>query len=90
MTGTLDLVQRAYTGLAIEEDVLRFEPTLPDDVAELTFPLHYRGHQLRVHVDHTSLSVSAAPADLPAVQIGFDGRREALRAGETLTFAVES
>jgi alpha,alpha-trehalase len=89
MTGTLDLVQRAYTGLAIEEDVLRFEPTLPDDVAELTFPLHYRGHQLRVHVDHTSLSVSAAPSDLAEVQIGFDGQREALRAGETLTFAMD-
>jgi len=88
MTGTLDLVQRAYTGLAIEEDVLRFEPTLPEEVAELTFPLHYRGHQLRVHLDRTCLNVSAAPSDLPAVQIGFDGQRETLRAGETLTFTM--
>jgi len=88
MTGTLDLVQRAYTGLAIEEDVLRFEPTLPEEVAELTFPLHYRGHQIRVHLDHTCLNVSAAPSDLPAVQIGFDGKRETLRAGETLTFTM--
>ena len=88
MTGTLDLAQRGYTGLAVEEDVLRFEPTLPEEVAELTFPLHYRGHQIRVHLDHTCLNVSAAPSDLPAVQIGFDGKRETLRAGETLTFTM--
>ncbi len=89
MTGTLDLVQRGYTGLAVEEDVLRFEPTLPEEVEELTFPLHYRGHQLRVQLDHDGLRVSAAPSDLPAVTIGFDDRREVLRSGETLTFAMD-
>ena len=88
MTGTLDLVQRGYTGLAVEEDALRFEPTLPDEVAELTFPLHYRGHQLRVQLDHDCLRVSAAPSDLPAVRIGFDDQREVLRGGETLTFEM--
>ncbi|MFO7777254.1 MAG: glycosyl hydrolase family 65 protein [Nitriliruptoraceae bacterium] len=88
MTGTLDLVQRGYTGLAIEEDVLRFEPMLPDEVAELTFLLHYRGHQLQVHVEHTCLNVTAAPSDLEAVQIGFEEQRETLRAGETLTFTM--
>ena len=89
MTGTLDLVQRGYTGLAVEEDVLRFEPTLPNEVAELTFPLHYRGHQLRVQLDHSCLRVTAAPSDLPAVTIGCDGRREVLRGGETLTFEMD-
>jgi alpha,alpha-trehalase len=89
MTGTLDLVQRGYTGLAIEEDVLRFEPTLPEEVSQLTFPLHYRGHQLRVQVDHTCLKVAAAPSDLPAVTIGFDHRRASLHGGETLTFEMD-
>jgi len=88
MTGTLDLVQRGYTGLAIEEDVLRFEPMLPDEVGELTFLLHYRGHQLQVHVEHTCLKVTAAPSELEAVQIGFEEQRETLRAGETLTFTM--
>ena len=88
MTGTLDLVQRGYTGLAVEENVLRFEPRLPDEVAELTFPLHYRGHQLRVQLDHGCLRVSAASSDLPGVTIGFEDRCETLRGGETLTFEL--
>ncbi len=88
MTGTLDLVQRGYTGLAVQENVLRFEPRLPDEVAELTFPLHYRGHQLRVQLDHDCLRVSAASSDLPGVTIGFEDRCETLRGGETLTFEL--
>lgn len=90
MTGTLDLVQRGYTGLAIEENVLRFEPTLPEEVAELSFVLHYRGHQLQVHVEHRCLRVTAAPSDLEPVQIGFEEQRETLRAGETLLFTTAS
>jgi alpha,alpha-trehalase len=86
MTGTLDLVQRGYTGLAVEEDVLRFEPALPEEVDRLDLRLFYRGHHLEVTLDHTSLRVSAPTSDLPAATIGCDGQRAELRGGETLTF----
>jgi alpha,alpha-trehalase len=88
MTGTLDLVQRGYTGLAVEEDVLRFEPTLPDEVEQLDLRMFYRGHHLEVSLDHTRLRVSAPTSDLAAVTIECDGQREALRGGETLTFEL--
>jgi alpha,alpha-trehalase len=86
MTGTLDLVQRGYTGLTVEQDVLRFEPALPDEVDRLDLRLFYRGHHLEVALDHASLRVSAPTSDLAAVWIACDGRREELRGGETLTF----
>ncbi len=88
MTGTLDLVQRGYTGLAVEEDVLRFEPTLPDEVDRLDLRLFYRGHHLEVALDHTRLKVSAPTSDRAAVTIGCNGQRAALRGGETLTFEL--
>jgi alpha,alpha-trehalase len=88
MTGTLDLVQRGYTGLSVEQDVLRFDPALPLEVPRLELRLHYRGHHLRVVLDHVCLRVSAPPSDLPPVSIGCDGQRGRLRAGETLTFEL--
>jgi alpha,alpha-trehalase len=88
MTGTLDLVQRGYTGLAVEENVLRFEPALPDEVSELQLRVFYRGHHLQVMLDHTNLRVSAPTSDLAPVIIGSNGDRAELRAGETLTFAL--
>jgi alpha,alpha-trehalase len=90
MTGTLDLVQRGYTGLAVEQDVLRFEPTLPDEVERLDLRLFYRGHHLEVTLDHTCLRVGAPTSDLPPVWIGCNGQREELRGGETLTFDLAS
>jgi alpha,alpha-trehalase len=88
MTGTLDLVQRGYTGLAVDQDVLRFEPALPDEVERLDLRLFYRGHHLEVTLDHTSLRVGAPSSDLAPVTIGCNGQREELRGGETLTFDV--
>jgi trehalose/maltose hydrolase-like predicted phosphorylase len=88
MTGTLDLVQRGYTGLAVEQDVLRFEPALPDEVERLDLRLYYRGHHLQVALDHSCLRVSAPSSDLAPVRIGCDGERAELRAGETLTFEL--
>jgi alpha,alpha-trehalase len=89
MTGTLDLVQRGYTGLVVEQDVLRFDPALPDEVPRLDLQLYYRGHHLRVVLDHQSLRVSAPASDLPPVTIGCDGQRRSMRAGETLTFELQ-
>jgi alpha,alpha-trehalase len=88
MTGTLDLVQRGYTGLVVQQDVLRFEPALPAEVDHLDLRLFYRGHHLEVALDHDRLRVSAPASDLPAVQIGCDGRREELRGGEAVTFEL--
>lgn len=88
MTGTLDLVQRGYTGLVVQQDVLGFGPALPDEVDRLDLRLFYRGHHLEVALDHDQLRVGAPVSDLPPVQIGCDGRRKELRGGETVTFEL--
>jgi alpha,alpha-trehalase len=89
MTGTLDLVQRGYTGLVVEENVLSFDPALPDEVPRLDLQLYYRGHHLRVALDHACLRVSAPASGLGAVSIACQGRRHRLHAGETATFELE-
>ncbi len=89
MVGTLDLVQRGYTGLSVEEDELHFDPALPAEVARLDLPLHYRGHHLAVTLDHERLQVTAPTCGLPPVWISCDGQRGSLRPGETLTFELD-
>jgi trehalose/maltose hydrolase-like predicted phosphorylase len=41
MAGTVDIVQRAYMGLAARDDCLWFDPGLPDEVISLDTELHY-------------------------------------------------
>jgi len=88
MTGTLDLVQRGYTGLTVEEDELHFDPTLPAEVARLDLPLYYRGHHLQVSLDQQLLRLSAPASALPPVSISCNGQHARLRAGETVTFRL--
>ncbi|TVR36691.1 MAG: glycoside hydrolase family 65 protein [Nitriliruptor sp.] len=88
MTGTLDLVQRGYTGLTVEKDELHFDPALPDEVPRLDLLLYYRGHHLHVSLDHECLRVSAPVSDLAPVSVGCDGQRARLSAGETVAFEL--
>ena len=44
MAGTVDLVQRCYTGLETRDGVLRLNPNLPDELDGLDFDVRYRGH----------------------------------------------
>ncbi|HSK27208.1 MAG TPA: glycosyl hydrolase family 65 protein, partial [Jiangellales bacterium] len=59
MAGTVDLLQRGFTGLELREERLWFEPRLPEELTELRFRLRYRQHYgVFVTVRHDSLVVS--------------------------------
>ncbi len=69
MAGTVDLMQRCYTGLETREDTLRFDPALPEEVRRMTFTILYRKHWLKVVLERErigvqSLSGHAAPIRL--------------------------
>ena len=44
MAGTVDLVQRCYTGLETRQDVLWLNPSLHEKLDGLDFEVRYRGH----------------------------------------------
>ena len=43
MSGTLDLVQRSYTGTHICDGVLYFDPRLPSQLDGLSFSMQFQG-----------------------------------------------
>jgi trehalose/maltose hydrolase-like predicted phosphorylase len=58
MAGTVDLLQRGFTGLETREDVLGFDPFLPDALRGMRFRLRYRRHtEMEVQIDHETLTV---------------------------------
>jgi trehalose/maltose hydrolase-like predicted phosphorylase len=61
MAGTVDLIERCYTGLQTRQELLRLDPVIPDELGLVAFDIRYRGHLVhlevtpdvaRVHVDH--------------------------------------
>jgi trehalose/maltose hydrolase-like predicted phosphorylase len=59
MAGTVDLVQRCYTGLEILPEKLRFDPALPPDLKSLKTRIRYRGHWLRLDLNHKRLIIAS-------------------------------
>lgn len=59
MAGTVDLVQRAYTGLEIRDDLFRINPLLPSDLRGLDLRLRYRGNWLKLVVGGERMTLEA-------------------------------
>ena len=69
MAGTVDLVQRVWTGIEVKDDALRLNPELPQDIARLEMRVRYRGHSIDLRLERDALTVhvhdgGAAPISL--------------------------
>jgi alpha,alpha-trehalase len=86
MAGSVDLVQRCFTGLETRGDRMVLSPHWPESLGALAFPIHYRGHHLHVRVSGKGAEVSVDPRDVPPVVIECRGRVEHLAPGCTIRF----
>jgi HAD superfamily hydrolase (TIGR01509 family) len=81
MAGTVDLVQRALTGIEVSGDVLRLNPRLPEEVERLDMRIRYRGHSLDLRITRDTLTVRSRDRGAASIQLTVRG--------ETCEFAGE-
>ena len=84
MAGTVDLVQRGYTGIETRGDVLRLNPCLPRELKRLKMRLRYRGQSLELKVTSRRLSVTCLQCGLEPVKIRFRDEELTIKGGQTL------
>jgi alpha,alpha-trehalase len=84
MAGTVDLVQRGYTGIETRGDVLRLNPCLPRELKRLKMRLRYRGQSLELEVTSRRLSVTCLQCGLEPVKIRFRDEELTIKGGQTL------
>lgn len=89
MAGTIDLIQRGYTGIETRDNVLWFNPCLPDSLRDLRLCIRYRGQSLEVRVTQELLQIVALRGIAEAVQIGFANEVVSLAPGETQFFKLD-
>jgi trehalose/maltose hydrolase-like predicted phosphorylase len=61
MSGTLDVVQRAYAGTNIRDGVLHFMPGLPGRLDGLSFAMQFRGTPIHITLEDSRLTVAVHP-----------------------------
>ena len=89
MAGTLDLVQRAYLGTEIRDDVLTFDPVMIDRLDGLHLAMQFRRAHITVSLDGRRLTVAAlADGYRATIKVGVGDRVRELRGGDSVAFLV--
>ncbi|HET8526510.1 MAG TPA: glycosyl hydrolase family 65 protein [Actinomycetota bacterium] len=89
MAGTVDIVQRAYTGISVHDDCLWFDPALPTPLTHLDVELHYRGHRLRVQVTPERFRLATRPGMAGPIRVGFRDLLVEMRPGTELAWPLD-
>jgi trehalose/maltose hydrolase-like predicted phosphorylase len=89
MSGTLDLIQRAFVGSEIRGGVLYFDPKLPDRLDGLSFAMQFRRTPIRVTLASGELTVVAdAEGFSRPVRVGVGDEVRELCAGDRWVFPL--
>ena len=88
MAGTVDVLQRCYTGIEIRDDVLWLNPYLPSKLTNVRLRVRYRGHWLRLHVSHEYLRVAFEHGWSGPAHIGFRDQIYSFAEGECREFEI--
>jgi len=83
MAGTVDLIQRGYTGIEARGDTLFFNPCLPKQLNHLQMDIRYRGHSLAVTIQPDKLTVKACRCTEGPIQIRVREQTFTLHENET-------
>lgn len=90
MAGTVDLVQRCYTGLRARRAYLQLDPVIPPELGRLGFSIRYQGHLLHLDLATDQVRVNLDPADhgLP-ITLRIRGEDRVLGPGQSVEVALE-
>ena len=88
MAGTVDIIQRCYTGVEFHEGVLFLNPSIPEGLHRLTMKIKYRGNWFHVITTPDMMSISSGRCGPPTAKVGFQGKVHELKRGEKLSFEI--
>ncbi|KUI23090.1 haloacid dehalogenase [Mycobacterium sp. IS-1496] len=86
MAGTVDLMQRCFTGLETRSNRLILSPYWPESLGVLAVPIHYRGLHLHLRVSGKGVIISVDPREAAGVVVECRGRVVQLMPGTTVRF----
>jgi len=86
MAGTIDLIERGYSGMEVLGDRLRFKPSLPDGIPCVSFRIYYRHRWLLVTLRDDQVHIESEVTDLAPIEIECRGVVKELASGAQVSF----
>ncbi len=81
MAGTIDILQRAYTGIEARGGMLHFNPSIPSELGELHMHIRYRSYPMEITITPEKLTIRTLPCPRGQVKVAFRDKVTDLRIG---------
>lgn len=88
MAGTVDIIQRCYTGMEIREDALWFNPRLPDEIKELNIQIRYRSHWIQVRLNKQKMWIEFDKGWADPVTVKINGKTKIFDRNDSAEFEL--
>lgn len=89
MAGTVDIIQRCYTGLEIREGILWLNPRIPKEMEEVKFQIRYRSHWIKLRVTQEKIQIDFENGWGDPVELNVQGNSRILEKSESLEFKLK-
>ncbi len=84
MAGSVDLLQRCFTGLEMRDDRLILAPHWPEELGAIEFSFVYRGHRLHLRISGRSGGLTSEGGNAGSIAVECRGREQQLLPGRTI------
>ena len=74
MAGSVDIMQRAYTGIETRHGMLHFNPAIPEELGRLHMHIRYRGIPMEITITPEKMVIKTLPYYTEPVRISFRGQ----------------
>jgi len=88
MAGSVDILQRCYTGLESRGQVLRFNPQFPEELGGMHLHLRYRDHWLELDLTPERFRIQSFPGGGRPIVVEIKDQRFELEAGMAKEVAI--
>lgn len=82
MAGTIDIIQRCYTGLEARDDIMYLNPSLPKELKEIKLKLYYREQWLNINIYSNRVIIETQISKAETITINVKGNILTLSGGE--------
>lgn len=89
MAGTVDIIQRCYMGIEFRNNIIYFNPNLPEEITNIAMTICYRDNLLNVKCDQSTLTIVSEKCAVPLIMVGFRENVHILDPGNSLVFDTQ-
>ena len=88
MAGTVDIVMRHYAGIDTSDQIMSFNPNLPEDIHGLRLRVQYRGIWYRIDINDKRFKLSVERGREGPISVKVMGKTIEIEPGMCQTFSL--